>query len=60
MKMILERRDKIFTREKYGEIAHSLKQAELLLRDAESEKEERREREDEERVRGGKVEKERI
>lgn len=37
--MILERRDKIFTREKYGEIAHSLEQAGLLLRDGGREKE---------------------
>lgn len=39
MKMILERRDEIFTREKYGEIAQSLEQAGLLLRDAGREKE---------------------
>lgn len=39
MKMILEKRDKIFTREKYGEIAHSLERAGLLLRDAGREKE---------------------
>lgn len=32
MKLILERQDKIFTGEKYGEIAHSLEQAGLLLR----------------------------
>ncbi len=31
MKMILERRDKIFTREEYGVIAHSLEQAGPLL-----------------------------
>lgn len=44
MKMILERRDEIFTREKYGEIAHSLERAGLLLRDTGREKEIAKER----------------
>ena len=39
MKMILEKQDKIFTREKYGEMAHCLERAGLPLRDAGREKE---------------------
>ena len=48
MKMILERRDKIFSGEKYGQIAHSLEQAGPLLRGAwrENEIEEENEREE--------------